>query len=213
MDLQCKWCNETKPEDLFVKCRAAEPYSARNIKCCRQCWSNYQKERYKRPDIKAKQLRANASWRKAHPDEMARYAKKFIGEKPAQQQARNRVGYLLREGIWKRRACELCASMTQVEAHHDSYAPPHWETVRWLCKAHHETWHQALDPVKNAILEEPMVEVAQWRDEAIVIQAQITALRDRHRELHSKSNALELATWNKVIEAATPLFEEFAKTA
>jgi hypothetical protein len=208
MDLLCKWCKETKPEDLFVKRRADLPYSQSNVRCCRECNTERNRQRYKNPTIRAKQLRANALWRKAHPDEMARYAKKLNSSRPDQQRARARVRYLIRKGYWQRRECEICRR-GDAEAHHDSYARAHWETVRWLCKKHHEQWHERLDPVKNSIVAEPLAEVEQLRDEAAEIQRQITALRDRYRELHVKANALELSTWNKVVEAAQPMFEEF----
>jgi len=211
MDLLCKWCGETKPEELFIKRVRSKPFSQSNVRNCRQCQKEYQKKRYAVPKLRAKQLQANSKWRKAHPDQMSRYQKKHIDAYPAQVKARNRVRYLVRRGVWQKQPCIVCGSLKQVEAHHDSYAEPHWETVRWLCNAHHNTWHVRLDPVKNAILEEPLVEVERKRDEAAQIQAQITALRDRHRELHAQANALELATWNKVVEAAQPLFEEFCR--
>lgn len=210
MELLCKWCKETKPEDLFVKRVTTDPYSQRNVKCCRECWSVYQKRRYQNPGLRAKQLKANAKWRKAHPDQMARYAKKHSDASPNQVRARNKVRYNVRAGLWQRRPCEVCASMN-AEAHHDSYAEPHWETVRWLCKEHHEKWHMIIDPLKNEILEEPIAEVESIRQEAIETQARITALRDKHRELLARADALELSTWNKVVETVQPLYENFAR--
>jgi hypothetical protein len=213
MDLLCKWCKEIKPEDLFIKRVTSEPYSQSNVRCCRECSAAYQRERYKNPVIKAKQLRATKAWLKAHPERVEGYTRKFLEKRPNNLRARNKVAHNLRRGYWKKKPCEVCSSMTQVEAHHDSYAEPHWETVRWLCKDHHEQWHQRLNPVKNQILEEPIVRVEKLRDEAAELQKQITAMRDRHRDLHAQANALELSTWNKVIEAAQPMFDEFLKTA
>lgn len=210
MELKCNWCGEIKPEDLMVRRDAKKPYVQSNVRCCRQCSSEYQRGRYNKPDIRAKQLRANSSWRKAHPDQMAKYAKKLHEERPNQQRARNKVAHNLRRGYWTKKPCEVCLKM-EAEAHHDSYAEPHWETVRWLCKEHHEKWHQVLDPVKNEMVEEPLAKVEQLRDEAARIQEQITALRERHRELHNEANALELSTWNKVVEKAQPMFEEFLR--
>lgn len=65
--------------------------------------------------------------------------------------------------------------------------------------------------MKNEMVEEPLAKVEQLRDEAARIQEQITALRERHRELHNEANALELSTWNKVVEKAQPMFEEFLR--
>ena len=213
MELKCKWCGEMKPAELMVKRDRARPYSQSNVRCCRECSSEYQRKRYGEPRIRAKQLRANAAWRKANPERMRVYEKSFALRYPANIRAKNRVQHLLRMGYWVKQPCVVCASTEYVEAHHDSYAEPHWETVRWLCKDHHERWHQRLDPMKNGILEEPMVKVTRLRDEAVQTQRQITALRDRFRELQQEADALELATWTKVMEAAEPLFQEFLKTA
>jgi hypothetical protein len=206
MDLLCKWCGETKPEELFTKRVRAKPYSQSNVRNCRQCQQIYQQKRYGVPKLRAKQLKANAVWRKAHPDALARYAKKLDEERPAQLKARNRIAYLIGRGRLIRQPCEICGG--EAEGHHDSYAKPHWDTVRWLCKAHHENWHQKLDPVRDMILAEPLAEALNLRKDAEEIQAQITALRDRHREKVRAADQLELDAWNRVVEAAQPLFEE-----
>lgn len=210
MELLCKWCGEHKPVELLVLRNKGRPVEQRNISCCKQCWSVYQRSRYKDPTIKAKQLRANSNWRRAHPEKQRLYEQQFSADRPAQQRARNKVAHNLRRGYWTKKPCEVCLGV-DVEAHHDSYAEPHWETVRWLCKAHHERWHQQLDPVKSEILAEPLAEVERLRQEAAQIQAQITALREQFREKHAKANALELSSWNKVVEAAQPKFEEFLR--
>lgn len=208
--LLCKWCGESKPDDLFVKRNRDQPFSQRNVRCCKDCNGDRNRRRYQDPAIRAKQLRASAAWRKSHPDEMRQHEKQFKLRRPNQEKARSRVKHMLRRGFWTRQPCEVCGK-PQAEAHHDSYAQPHWETVRWLCKAHHEKWHQRLDPVKNGLLEEPMVGVVQLREQADEVQQQITALRDRFRELRRDADAKELAAWNRVVEAAQPLYEDFLK--
>jgi hypothetical protein len=207
MDLLCKWCGEVKPEELFTKRVRAKPYSQSNVRNCRQCQQAYQQKRYAVPRLRAKQLKANAAWRRAHPDVMARHARKLNEEHPNQLRARTRIAYLIRCGRLFKKPCEVCGALV-VEAHHDSYAKPHWETVHWLCKAHHENWHQSLDPVRDMILAEPLAEAFNLRKDAEEIQAQITALRDRHREKVRAADQLELDAWNRVVEAAQPLFEE-----
>jgi hypothetical protein len=210
MELKCRWCGETKPAELMIKRNAILPYSQSNTRCCKQCSSEYQRKRYDEPVIRAKQLRLNAAWRKANPEKQRKYEKQFAIERPNQAKARWRVAHLLRRGHWKKQPCVVCSA--KAEAHHDSYAPAHWDTVRWLCKDHHEQWHERLDPVKNSLLEEPIVEVERLRDEANQVQKQITALRDRYRELRGQADAAELAAWNKVMEAAQPLYEDFLRT-
>src|ERR1700685_3624617 len=100
MELKCKWCGETKPEDLMVRRNATKPFIQSNIRCCRQCSSLYQRRRYQIEPIRTQQLKANASWRKAHPDQMAKYAQKHVDSYPAQTRARNRVHHNLRMGYW-----------------------------------------------------------------------------------------------------------------
>ncbi len=212
MDLICNICRETKPEELFVKRERSKPFSQSNVRCCRECNCHRNRARYKDPAVRTRQLRANAQWRMAHPERQRLHEKQFATNRPAQQRARNRVAHLLRRGHWARQPCVVCGSEL-TEAHHDSYAQPHWDVVRWLCKDHHERWHQMLDPVKRELLAEPMVDVARLRDQATEVQKQITALRDRFRELSRKADALELENWNKVMEAAEPMFQDFLKAS
>jgi DNA repair exonuclease SbcCD ATPase subunit len=207
MDLLCKWCGEVKPEELFTKRVRAKPYSQSNVRNCRQCQQIYQQKRYGVPKLRAKQLKANVAWRKAHPEAFAKYAKRLDDARPGQRKARERIAYLIRRGRLFKKPCEVCGAQFS-EAHHDSYAKSHWETVHWLCKSHHENWHQRLDPVRDMILAEPLAEALNLRKDAEEIQAQITALRDRHREKVRAADKLELDAWNRVVEAAQPLFEE-----
>lgn len=205
--LKCKWCNEEKPDELLVRRNAQKPYTQPNIRACKQCQAQYAKRRYARADVRAKQLRANSAWRAAHPEKQRQYEKQFSADRPNQVRARNRVAHLLRRGHWQKQPCEVCG--TNAEAHHDSYAPAHWDTVRWLCKQHHESWHQKLDPIKNHIIAEPLAEVEQLREKAVYIQQEITDLRARFQSLHDQANALELSTWNKVVESAEYMFANF----
>ena len=208
--LVCKWCKETKPDDLFVKRVRSLPFSQNNVRCCKDCNGERNRMRYKDPTVRTKQLKANSAWRKSHPDEMRKHWKQFKERNPNQHRARWKVMHNLRRGYWTRKPCEVCGT-ADAEAHHDSYAEPHFETVRWLCKAHHEKWHQRLDPVKGPLLEEKLAQVHQLRDESAQVQQQITALRDRFRELQRQADSLELEAWNTVVAAAHPLYQEFLK--
>lgn len=206
MELVCKWCGEVKDVSALVLRDKKIPPTQPNVRCCKMCNSAKNKHRYTDPTIRAKQLKANSAWRQENADKMAEYTKRFYEKRPNQQRARTRVGSLIRSGVWQRQPCCVCGSDVQVEAHHDSYAPPHWETVRWLCKEHHEKWHQLLDPVKAAIITEPLNEVAAMRQESGDILKQMAELRQRHQKLVFEADAMELRTWNKVVEEAQPLF-------
>jgi hypothetical protein len=210
VDLKCNWCGETKDENEFVKRKAALPYSQSNVRNCKLCNSTRNRTRYKDPELRSKQLAANAKWRREHPDRQRYLEKEFSKRQPANQQARSRIGYLVRKGYLIRRPCEICGAVAGVEAHHDSYSEAHWEVVRWLCKEHHEKWHQILDPVKADLLGESLVEVEQSRDEADELMRQILALRKRRNELLTDAKHKELTAWNKVREVADHKFIDFA---
>lgn len=209
MDLFCKWCHETKDESEFLRRNTELPYSLANVRCCKQCNSRRNKDRYRDPAIKSRQLHANAKWRREHPEKMAEYTARFYEKNPAQQQARARVKHMLRKGYWKRQPCCICGSMEEVEAHHDSYAPAHWETVRWLCKKHHEAWHSKLDPIKKALLVEDLATAEGFRKDAAAILRQIKELRVKFREVADKAAHEELTAWTKVMDWANENFEEF----
>ena len=211
MEYTCKWCNEIKPEHDFIRRDPKAPYSDSNIRCCKSCNQARNRERYKDPDIRAKQLKANGEWRKANPDKMGVYAKDFIARNPNNLKARSKVGHMIRRGYWTQQPCEVCGSSDYVEAHHDSYAEAHWTTVRWLCKQHHEEWHQHLDPLKAPILEEPLAEVVRLRDEHDAIQRQMADLRKQAQAIKKQADEIEFDAWSKAQKIAIDLFRQVFK--
>ena len=211
MQLLCRWCKESKPADQFIMRRRIDPVCQSNVRCCKECQSKYNRRRYGDPGIRAKQLRANMAWRKAHPERLRSYEKKSHAAMPARQRARNRVGYMLRQGLWMKQPCVICGRLEDVEAHHDSYAEAHWETVRWLCKEHHEIWHMVRDPMRKEILGETEPRINALRQEASEVQRQLIELRERFRTLHSEADALDLASWNRLLEALQPKWAEFCR--
>lgn len=211
MDYTCRWCKEIKPEEAFVRRDPKQPYSDRNIRCCKACNTAKNRERYKAPEVKEKQLEANAKWRDANPEKMEEYKRLFNIRNPANRQAKDTVKRMLRDGHWSKQPCEICGGSIQVEAHHDSYAKPHWKTVRWLCKAHHEQWHQVLDPIKKQITEGPLAEAAAMVEKHDAIQEQMSALRKEAAALRDAAESLHFDTWSQVQKAAEPLYRDTFK--
>lgn len=211
MEFTCKWCSEIKPEDAFVRRDPKKPYSDGNIRCCKACNTKRNRERYKVPEIRDKQLAANDKWRKENPEKMDEYIREFNQRTPRNMKARNKVGSMIRSGYWTKQPCEICGTWEWVEAHHDSYAEEHWTTVRWLCKTHHEKWHQVLDPVKGPILEEPLAKVIGLRKEHDEIQKQMAVLRKQALALKQEADALDLKAWTEVQLVAAPLFKQTFK--
>lgn len=212
MILHCKWCDEHKPAEDFIRRKTSEPYSQRNVRCCRTCNATRNRQRYESdPRVREVQLAANARWNREHRDQSNAAHERFTARNPENQQARNRIAYLLRRGAMAKQPCAVCGA-TEVEGHHDSYARPHWDTVRWLCKQHHEEWHQRLDPLKAPILEEPLRVVDKKRAEARQKLDAIHRLRKEVTLLQDEADALELLAWTEVQAEAQKAFAGFKST-
>lgn len=212
MEYKCKWCSEIKPEEQFIRRNTKEPYSESNIRCCRECNTARNRERYRDDNrVREKQLVANAKWRLENKDRQRELEAQFNQRTPRNQKARNKVSHMIRRGYWTKQPCEVCGSTEGIEAHHDSYAEAHWTTVRWLCKEHHEKWHQNLDPVKNPILEEPLAKVAQLRAEHDAVQHQMSVLRRKALELKKEADDLEFEAWSAVQKAAVEMYPRVFK--
>lgn len=211
MDLLCKWCGETKPAEEFLRRDTSRPYSQSNVRCCKLCNTKRNRQRYDNPSIREKQLAANAKWRYEHRDRQNELADQYAVRNPEVMQARYRVQHLLRRGYWTRQPCAICGTTDAVEAHHDSYAKPHWDTVRWLCKRHHELWHRHLDPIKKPILQPALALVSVLRDDARAKLDLIYQLRREVSELKALADDLELEAWTEVQKIAAPEYERFRK--
>src|SRR4051794_32810798 len=68
-----------------------------------------------------------------------------------QEKARQAVRWALHRGELQRQPCEVCGE--EAQAHHDSYYPEKWLTVRWLCPSHHKQWHTQNEPIWPTIYE------------------------------------------------------------
>lgn len=49
--------------------------------------------------------------------------------------ARCYAGVYARRGVLKRKPCEVCGGVENLERHHEDYAKP--LQVEWLCRTHH----------------------------------------------------------------------------
>lgn len=100
----------------------------------------YDRERAKRPAVKARIERNAAKWIKTHP-EKANIDRK---RNPEKAKARIAVGNALRSDQGRtpklfKGPCEVCGTTEKITAHHDDYARP--LDVRWLCAQHHADLH------------------------------------------------------------------------
>lgn len=95
-----------------------------DYKAKREKKSNYERERNKRPDRRAKKLI---------------YERNHRLRNPQKAKARTMVGHALRSGKLKRLPCKHCGSK-KVQAHHHDYSKP--LDVTWECfKCHREREH------------------------------------------------------------------------
>ena len=209
MELKCSWCKETKTETEFLKRIASEPYSQRNVRCCRECNAAKNRTRYKNSVVRDKQMAANKRWAGAHRERVNAYNQMWNGKNPSQMKARNRIGYLIRRGYWKAQPCCICGATERVEAHHDSYAKPHWEVVRWLCKDHHEAWHSIIDERKREITYVPLAEADELYRQHDEILREVRVMRERAKRLLVNADAISLEAWSEVQRYADARFASF----
>ena len=125
----CHKCGCVKPEDEFyvssgntckacIRARVSQNYLEK-----REQYAAYERERFQRPERKAKALEYQRTRRRLHADRNA---------------ARQAVSNALRDGKLSRGACAVCGA-SQTEAHHMDYGRP--LDVTWLCRKHHLEAH------------------------------------------------------------------------
>lgn len=75
------------------------------------------------------------------------YERALARSRKPEQIKKHRVRAALRKGVLKKKPCEVCGSTGRIHAHHDSYLPDKWLSVRFLCTKHHGEWHRVNKPV------------------------------------------------------------------
>jgi hypothetical protein len=132
----CFKCGQEKPLSEFYehpgmadghlgKCKECAKRDAReNYANKRKQYSEYERQRFKKPERKAATLATQRRRRAAHPEKEAAY---------------NAVHRALRSGKLKRQPCKYCGS-PDTQAHHADYSKP--LEVEWVCfKCHREHEH------------------------------------------------------------------------
>lgn len=113
----------------FNKCRHAATGYRSQCKDCMKTQRQQLRDYYKK-------------WRE-QPEKIEwyrKYARTRYREYPITAWARNQAKKL------KREPCEECGDI-KAEAHHDDYLKP--LNVRWLCRRHHDEWHENNGRGKN----------------------------------------------------------------
>lgn len=132
----CRACREVKNLDEFYSHPAGAHGRDSICKVCQKARmkarrrtdpavQEYDRNRDKTPERKARIRAVVIQWRKDNPDAY---------------RAQTAVGNALRDGRLTKGPCEVCGS-ADVHGHHDDYSKP--LVVRWLCPLHHQRHHAA----------------------------------------------------------------------
>ena len=127
----CTACKVEKDDVRFSRWRKdGESRRAQCIQCCNAS----ERERQKRPEVRAKINESARAYRKNAESKVRDYA-------------RWEVKWAVKEGRLVRGGCRdgCCGSCSgPIHAHHWSYAKEHWLDVVWLCHHHHVQEHRRL---------------------------------------------------------------------
>lgn len=145
----CFKCGVGKPVDEFYrhpamadgrlnKCKACTKRDVRdNYRANRPQYLQYERGRLHLPH------RVEARKQYAKSDVGAAVMRKsrqgYWERNPLKKAAHTATCNAIRDGKLIRQPCEVCGE-SRAEAHHDDYSKP--LDVRWLCKRHHDEWHQ-----------------------------------------------------------------------
>jgi len=159
----CKICCQQKPMDEFYKNSAMKDGY---INVCKPChnkrsveWAKQNRDRINELTRKRRQTTdAKLARKKECLSEEAIVARReavrrYMLKRPYTNAAHRFVRLAIEKGILVRPdVCSECDSKQFIEAHHDDYTKP--DTVRWLCKSCHETWHRFHKPIYCSTTEE-----------------------------------------------------------
>lgn len=131
----CFRCLEEKPHSEFYehgqmkdgtigKCKECTKKDVQiNYRKNRDHYVTYERERFQRPERKAKALEYQRKRREANP---------------LKYKACSAVSNAVRDGRLKKQPCKICGA-PKSQAHHEDYGKP--LDVTWLCRAHHLELH------------------------------------------------------------------------
>jgi hypothetical protein len=146
-----KWCNACRrwvTIEGFYRNRARRDGLSSECKACsirnalRYSHSERGRAMAATPDRVAKRNAKDAAWQKtaAGLANGRRQARAYRLRHPEKTHARALAKSAVRWGRLVRRPCEVCG-LGDTHAHHDDYSRP--LDVRWLCRRHHQEWHNA----------------------------------------------------------------------
>lgn len=153
---KCFKCDQVKALDQFYK---HSGMSDGRLGKCKECTKEDVRKNYKENKPRYQEYeksRANLPHRifarrayartQAGKDAFRRAKIAYIERNPIKRDAHNKVSNAIRDGKLTKQPCEVCGD-EKVHAHHDDYAKP--LDVRWLCKKHHNEWHNTHGEAAN----------------------------------------------------------------
>lgn len=147
---KCSSCGVEKDFSMFQVRRASKDGLTSS---CKHCLSIRDKKRANKPNRvlarfeysktergREARKRATDAYELKNSFAVAESKKRWEDKNPKKKSVHGLVAYAIKNGVIKRRPCEICGHKKS-HAHHDDYDKP--LDVRWLCSRHHQEWHAA----------------------------------------------------------------------
>ena len=146
----CRSCKTEKQKSEFGNRKASKDgLSAK----CKSCQSEYDKLRANNPDrVLARELyqktdagiealnRARKKYAANNKGKIYEVTKSYRENNKKKYRAHGKIAYEIKMGNLTKKPCEICGSISNLNAHHDDYDKP--LDIRWLCSKHHAEWHK-----------------------------------------------------------------------
>lgn len=117
----------------YVEGRTYKQWCEDNREHLREKGREYHKKYYSDPEKHKMEVARRKRWADAHKDQVS---------------AMQKINRYIKNGMVRRRECEVCGD-ENTHAHHDDYTRP--LSVRWLCPIHHSEWHKNNTPKRGPI--------------------------------------------------------------
>ena len=135
---KCFKCNETKDLGEFYK---HSQMKDGHLNKCKKCTKKDVSENYYKNIDRAREYERERFQRPERKAKIAEYQRKRRKKNPEKYKANTAVCNAIRDGKLERKPCEVCGD-PESQAHHEDYSKPF--EVRWLCFVHHRQAHGQL---------------------------------------------------------------------
>jgi hypothetical protein len=155
---RCFKCNKEKDLDDFYKhpqmkdgrvnkckeCAKTENIDNRKVKI--EYYKDFDKKRNQDLNRKKYCARKSKKWRLNNPEKSAEIKSNWKKRNPLKYKAHSAVSNALKNGLIKKKPCEICGDKKS-ESHHPDYSKP--LDIIWLCDFHHKEEHREKEEVPH----------------------------------------------------------------